>query len=327
MPLYLLLLGMVVVLFLWFFPAWQVYRTQGLDKTKAETCLGLINDSRQTWAQVLAGAFFLVTAYFTNASLTLARATAEDSATNANKNLEIANKNLDFAQKGQITDRFTKAVDQLGATEDNKPANLPRRIGAIYALEGIAHDSSQYHWPSMEVLSAYVRLNANWHGIRQDGVPYPEDLQSVLTVMGRRDNRQSERGQIDLNNSDLSGADLSGLHLEDTYLYGAHLEGVYMAGCHLDKAVLMEAHFAVLDKAHPDRHATLDDCTLTDCDLRHATLDNCTLTGCDLTNADLRDTDLTKCSITQKQLDSAYTNTGTKVAPPLHVTPRSPSGS
>ena len=45
MPLFLLLLGMAVVLFLWFFPAWQIYRTQGLDKTKAETCLGLINDS------------------------------------------------------------------------------------------------------------------------------------------------------------------------------------------------------------------------------------------------------------------------------------------
>ena len=85
-----------------------------------------------------------------------------------------------------------------------------------------------------------------------------------------------------------------------------------MTGCHLDKAVSIEAHFAVLDRAHPNRHATLD---------------GCTLTGCDLTNADLRDTDLTKCSITQQQIDSAYTNANTKVAPPLHVTPRSPSGS
>ena len=54
----LVLLGLTVLLFLWFFPSWQVYRTRGLDKEKAEMCLGLINDSRQTWAQILAGVFF-----------------------------------------------------------------------------------------------------------------------------------------------------------------------------------------------------------------------------------------------------------------------------
>ena len=66
-----------------------------------------------------------MTAYFTwrtivtaDDSLTLTRKTAEDSA-------RFATENLSVAQKGQITDRFTKAVDQLGASEDNSLPTCP----------------------------------------------------------------------------------------------------------------------------------------------------------------------------------------------------------
>jgi hypothetical protein len=62
-------------------------------------------------------------------------------------------------QEGQITDRFTKAIDQLGKTG---PENMAFRLGGIYALERIAKDSERNHWPIMEVLTAYVREKAPW---------------------------------------------------------------------------------------------------------------------------------------------------------------------
>ncbi len=49
-------------------------------------------------------------------------------------------------RQGQITERFTRAVDQLGNEK------LDVRLGGIYALERIARDSEDDHPQVMEVL-------------------------------------------------------------------------------------------------------------------------------------------------------------------------------
>jgi hypothetical protein len=61
---------------------------------------------------------------------------------------------LRLTNEGQITDRFTKAIDQLGSPK------LELRLGEIYALERIARDSEKNHWPIMEVLTTFVRVHA-----------------------------------------------------------------------------------------------------------------------------------------------------------------------
>lgn len=53
-----------------------------------------------------------------------------------------------LTQQGQLTDRYTKAIAQLG---DDK---LDIRLGGIYALERIAVDSKRDHPTIVEVLSA-----------------------------------------------------------------------------------------------------------------------------------------------------------------------------
>jgi hypothetical protein len=57
---------------------------------------------------------------------------------------------------GQITERFTRAIDQLGSSE------LDVRLGGIYALERIGRDSRDDHPQVVEVLNAYVREHACW---------------------------------------------------------------------------------------------------------------------------------------------------------------------
>jgi uncharacterized protein YjbI with pentapeptide repeats len=64
---------------------------------------------------------------------------------------------LELQRRGQVTERFTKAIEQLGQRGDEK---LDVRIGAVYALEQIARDSAELHWPIMEVLTAYLREHA-----------------------------------------------------------------------------------------------------------------------------------------------------------------------
>ncbi len=87
------------------------------------------NQSRATLAQILGGIAIGIGIYFAWGNLTTAR-------------------------EGQITERFTRAIDQLG----NK--NLEIRLGGIYALERIANESQRDYWPIMEILTAYVRKNS-----------------------------------------------------------------------------------------------------------------------------------------------------------------------
>ncbi|MFN7523786.1 MAG: hypothetical protein ACK5RD_11680, partial [Aphanizomenon sp.] len=79
---------------------------------------------------------------------------ANKNAEAANKNAEAANKNAETANQKQITERFSKAIEQLGS---DKPEVI---LGGIYTLERIARDSKPDQWTIMEVLTAFVRQNA-----------------------------------------------------------------------------------------------------------------------------------------------------------------------
>jgi hypothetical protein len=63
---------------------------------------------------------------------------------------------LQLTHEGQITDPFTKAVDQLGSQ------HLDVRVGGIYALERSARDSPPDRPTVEEVLTAFVRGHAPW---------------------------------------------------------------------------------------------------------------------------------------------------------------------
>jgi hypothetical protein len=161
-------------------------------------------------------------------------------------------RNFILSREGQVTDRYTKAVEQLGSKE------LDVCIGGIYALERIARDSAKDHPTVMEVLTAFIREHSREQWPPPDtGSPEQErltrpDVQAALSVVGRRDAKRDIR-RIDLRRATLAGADL----------YGAHL----------DSAIL--------------RGATLTRADLTRANLRGADLTDATLTGADLTDADL----------------------------------------
>jgi hypothetical protein len=207
------------------------------------------------------------------------------------------------AREGQVTDRFTHAIDQLG--NDN---SLDVRLGGIYALERIAKDSPRDYGPIMEVLTAFVREHAPWKGDQPpapaNGVPSPPPpgtqspkpkpltyIQAVMTVIGRRVIPQGWNGpSLDLSNTDLRGADLSVAHLEGAFLYKAHLEGAALYYAHLEGAFLGRAH-------------------LEGASLFGAYLDGTDFYEADLKGADLRDArNLNKAlNLTKEQLATART--------------------
>ena len=134
--------------------------------------------------------------------------------------------------EGQITDRYTKAIEQLGSKD------LHVRIGGIYALERIARDSARDHPTVMEVLTAFIREHSRepWPppdpGDRDQGQSGRRDIQAALSVVGRRDAKH------DTQPIDLVGVDLTGAGLADANLSRARLSGADLSGANLTSANL-----------------------------------------------------------------------------------------
>ncbi|GAA2794593.1 hypothetical protein GCM10010452_23600 [Crossiella cryophila] len=162
-----------------------------------------------------------------------------------------------LTEQGQYTDRFGKAVEQLGS---DKPAI---RMGGLYALERLARDSARDHATIVEVLSAYVRERAPRDNCRD---PRPAaDVQTALTVLGRRDAGRDQHARVDWRGACLAGAELSEAHLGQARLDGVNLRDAVLRGANLTGAQL--------------RDADLTNAYLVDTDLRGADLHQTRMAG------------------------------------------------
>jgi hypothetical protein len=136
-------------------------------------------------------------------------------------------RSLQVNREGQITERFTRAIDQLGATDNEGDKLFEIRIGGIYALERISRESEEDYWPIMEILTAYVRQHAHWTkyeaeknaeeasraGFQITEEPAPtSDIQAIVTVLWRRTRSQAqgEPEPLKLFQTNLRGAYLKG---------------------------------------------------------------------------------------------------------------------
>ena len=132
-----------------------------------------------------------------------------------------------------VTDRFAKAVEQLGNS------TIDVRIGAIYSLERIAKDSPKDHWTTMEVLTAFVRnkskLPEDWKSNLKQQLPeVTADVQAALTVLGRREVKNDPLGnQLSLSRMNLSFTDLEGTDFKGANFSNADLEGADLSGADL----------------------------------------------------------------------------------------------
>jgi hypothetical protein len=153
----------------------------------------------------------------------LTRQSQEENQKSTQAQLENAQEELRLTRQGQMTERFTQAIEQIGSEK------LEIKLGGIYSLERTAHEEKNYHWPVMEVLTSYVRRHAARKPdkeLRENAATPEPDIQAILDVIGRRSayyriDKKVEYGTIELNNTDLQGANLQEAHLEGANLYGA----------------------------------------------------------------------------------------------------------
>ena len=266
---------------------------------------------------------------YTASNAASARRTAEasqKSADAARQSVDISERGQqrlhELTEQGQVTDRYTRAIDQLGSEQ------IDIRLGGIYALERIARDSARDHPTVMAVLTTFVRehshdpdahgelteedSNVNERRVRERIRP---DLQAALTVIGRR-NSTNDVDFIDLSHAslrfanmrhmDLEGADLSFTSLIGVNLNSAHLEGVQLLKANLTQADLSEANLtsATIDGANLYM-AILSDARLIGATLVDVTLNAAFMPNADFTRADLYAARLSSATLRGANLTAA----------------------
>jgi uncharacterized protein YjbI with pentapeptide repeats len=242
----------------------------------------------------------------------------------ARQQLALSREELSIAREGQITERFTRAIEQLGATNDEGAEILEMRLGGIYALERIARDSPRDYWPIIEVLAGYVRMRA---GAGSDGVNLQvsaeesgrqPDIQAILEVFSRRisDHMSLDLKPLNLARADLRAANLMAVRLAPVDLSRANLEGTLMSEIHLMGSSLHSAnlrrsrlHNARLGAAHLD-FANLEYAEFNNAELQGAVLDgirgeHAVFYGASLENASFISANLVATDLRRAILDEA----------------------
>jgi uncharacterized protein YjbI with pentapeptide repeats len=252
------------------------------------------------------------------------------------------NQNRQLTEQGQITERFTRAIDQLGETDDDGNPRLEIRLGGIYALERIDKESPEraYHPTVMEVLTAYVRENAPWptkasnksperrfikppegdpvstsgpdeaaeqdegskQGVEPTSAPPRTDIQAILRVLNRR-----EEDRVPENHR-VQSLDLRGTNLQEAWLWDANLSGAILEDTVLQEAVLTHANLLRADLLRADlrgadlAHANLQGAALWDANLQRAQLSGAQLQEAELLGADLYRATLLKADLSGAKL-------------------------
>ena len=212
------------------------------------------------------------------------------------------------AQRNLLNERYQKGVEMLGNQE------LSVRLGGIYALGRLAeNEPSAYHIQIMSVLSGYVR---DWHtadgraGMRSEDTSgaeksdLPEDVGTVLEVIGRRSDKQREIEEereyvIVLMEANLrswmcdrpdrvSFQDFSRVRFDRANLSATFVARATFAHSNFLRSNLSNANFSGAD--------------LSDASLVGANLTNALFKGAKLSGTDLSEVE----SLTQEQLNSAH---------------------
>lgn len=198
---------------------------------------------------------------------------------------------LELAEAGQVTERFARAVEQVGSEQ------LSVRVGGIYSLERIARDSARDRAAVVRVLNNFLRENvysaartsqppAPEHRFYQEGFRFPasaqrSDVDAALQVLNYLVSHFDNPGlpPVNLQLLDLSYSEaLAGAHLRGAELFGVQLCASDLRHVKLDGANLRDGGLA---------GANLEGASLRGADLRWANLIGAVLRGAVLEGAEV----------------------------------------
>lgn len=312
-------------LFIWLIPK---YQTKSLNTKKGnenqsefdleKERIKLRDDTRKTMAQIIGGVFFVLGLFVTYNTFELNR-------------------------EGQVTERFSKAVELIGSKE------LSVRLGGLYALERIANDSPKDHITVMEILAAYIRENSMKEPPETEPVPVPKidekqiaetfqeeplkdvydvattDVFAAITIINRRNIiNDKERLKFDFTLANLNGVDIRYADFDEAIFDGTTFQGAVLSMSDFSYAKFQNANLKNADLMASDlisanlTNANLENANLKRVNFQAANLQGANLQGAYLRYADFGNVNLSNCKgLTFEQLSEAIINGATSL--PSHL--------
>ncbi|MCP2257370.1 Pentapeptide repeat-containing protein [Streptoalloteichus tenebrarius] len=218
------------------------------------------------------------------------------------QSLRATRDQIALTEQGQLTDRFGRAVEQLGSEK------VDVRLGGVHALERLAGDSERDRPTVHKLLAAFVREHAPLGSCPAEpdrARRPPTDVQAALTVLAHR-NPVTPPEHLDLTRTCLAGARITGGDLSWALFDGANLTHADLEASRLDHASFRDA-----DLTHVDlRRAHLGGASFLNANLSHgllfgANLSESHLGGANLRRADLRHANLRRASLLFASLPDA----------------------
>ena len=234
-------LAVGALLLVWLVPRRQARRweAQGVG---GKDLADLENSARGTLVQLLGGAALVLTFAATWIQITDTR--------------EATDRTLELTRAQQETERFTRAVEQLGSSR------LEVRSGGIYGLQQVARDSPRRRPAVAQLMQAYLKTNHRVrrrdprirpllvrNAVARNGVPvapacgptvaYPApDAQAAIEAL--LELPRGARGDLDLAATSLVGVRLPAADLSGADLREASLAGAYLRGARFDRAKIFQ---------------------------------------------------------------------------------------
>ena len=245
-------------------PGWIVEVDLGGQAVSTAERLDAVNAARTTVLQAVGGLVLTLGAYATW------------------RRLRINEEELRASRDGQITERYSRAIEHLGSESRDV------RIGGVYALERVARNSAEDRDAIVAVLCAYIRGHSPWPPVNADNgdeevlrslAIRANDVQVALTALGRLVGAAGDP-DVAIPRTDLRYARLSRLNLGQARLSHANLRRARIHGADLRGALMADTDLGLADLGSSDlRGADLRGVDLRGANLTGARLEGATLHG------------------------------------------------
>jgi len=272
--------------------------------------LTLENEFRKTVAQTIGGLLVLGGLFFTWGQLSATR------------------ESISISQQVFLTDRYSKAIDQLGSN------NPQIRLGGIFSLEKLASGSKEYISVVNKVLATYIRQKS------KDTSTYAfEEIQAAVGIISFRETNRDylidDDHGVNISNSLLKATNFDNARLAHAKMVNSIFTESTFTNADLSNVSGMEADFSKTNLTNSNlsqsnfyggsfeqsimKGSVIKNSNFQLVNLSEANLINCDLNGSDLSDANLYGTilygtDLSKAKgITRNQIKVARINNSTKL--------------